>query len=50
MASGLHKMGVSQGAVVIPLNPPSNFGEIRKQVTDCGASFAFTIPERNWSH
>jgi acyl-CoA synthetase (AMP-forming)/AMP-acid ligase II len=38
------------GAVVIPLNPPSNFGEIRKQVTDCGASFAFTIPERNWSH
>ncbi|KAL5064555.1 hypothetical protein RYX36_026292 [Vicia faba] len=69
MASGLHKMGVSQGdvvllllpnsiyypiiqlgvmylgAVVTPLNPVSSVAEIRKQVNECGVSFAFTIPE-----
>jgi len=69
LASGLHKMGVSQGdvvllllpnsiyypivllsvmylgAVVTPLNPLSSVCEIRKQVKECGVSFAFTIPE-----
>ncbi|CAI8595249.1 unnamed protein product [Vicia faba] len=45
MASGLHKMGVSQGVVVTPLNPVSSVAEIRKQVNECGVSFAFTIPE-----
>ncbi|PNX95798.1 4-coumarate-CoA ligase 6-like protein [Trifolium pratense] len=45
MASGLHKMGVSQGAVVTPLNPLSSVGEIRKQVNECGVSFAFTVSE-----
>ncbi|MCH98598.1 4-coumarate-CoA ligase-like 6-like, partial [Trifolium medium] len=69
MASGLHKMGVSQGDVVLlllpnsiyypvvllgvmylggvvtPLYPLSSVGEIRKQVNECGARFAFTIPE-----
>lgn len=69
MASALHKMGVSQGDVVLlllpnsiyypvillavlylgavftPLNPLSSVGEIRKQVQECGVSFAFTIPE-----
>jgi 4-coumarate--CoA ligase len=69
MASGLHKMGVSKGdvvllllpnsiyypvillavlylgAVVTPLNPLSTVGEIRKQVNECGVSFAFTVSE-----
>lgn len=69
MASGLHKLGVSQGdvvllllpnsiyypivflgvlylgAVVTPLNPLSSIYEIRKQITECGVSFAFTVPE-----
>jgi 4-coumarate--CoA ligase len=69
MASGLQKLSVSKGDVVLLLlpnsiyypivllgvmylgavvttsNPLSSVGEIRKQVNDCGASFAFTIPE-----
>ncbi|KAK7307356.1 hypothetical protein VNO77_40332 [Canavalia gladiata] len=69
MASGLHKMGVSQGdvallllpnsiyypivflavlylgAAVAPLNPLSSIYEIRKQITECGVSLAFTVPE-----
>ncbi|XP_004512448.1 4-coumarate--CoA ligase-like 6 isoform X1 [Cicer arietinum] len=69
MASGLHKMGVSQGdvvllllpnsiyypivllsvlylgAVITPLNPLSSVREIRKQVSECSVSLAFTVPE-----
>ncbi|KAJ1431114.1 AMP-dependent synthetase/ligase [Sesbania bispinosa] len=33
------------GAVVTPLNPLSSIYEIRKQITECGVSLAFTAPE-----
>ncbi|KAG5059070.1 4-coumarate--CoA ligase-like 6 [Glycine soja] len=69
VASGLHRMGVSQGdvvllllpnsiyypivflavlyigAIVTPLNPLSSVYEIRRQVSECGVSLAFTVPE-----
>ncbi|XP_027360335.1 4-coumarate--CoA ligase-like 6 [Abrus precatorius] len=69
MASGLRKMGVSQGdvvllllpnsiyypivflgvlylgAVVTPSNPLSSGYEIRKQISECGVSLVFTVPE-----
>lgn len=33
------------GAVVTPLNPLSSIYEIRRQITECGVSLAFTVPE-----
>ncbi|XWS49329.1 hypothetical protein CRYUN_Cryun13aG0154500 [Craigia yunnanensis] len=46
MASGLHQLGVSQGAIVTPMNPLSNMLEIKKQIVDCSVRFAFTLLEK----
>ncbi|OMO93463.1 AMP-dependent synthetase/ligase [Corchorus olitorius] len=45
MASGLHHLGVSKGAIVTPMNPLSSISEIKKQIADSNVRFAFTLLE-----
>ncbi|XP_021273842.1 4-coumarate--CoA ligase-like 6 isoform X2 [Herrania umbratica] len=46
MASGLHHLGVSQGAIVTAMNPLASMLEIKKQIADSGVRFAFTLLDK----